>query len=59
MSVRRKTFTPPHAEYDELDLGSWTPATTSDKWFWFTVTGKNGSSTGYTVAIDYILLVPQ
>ncbi len=47
------------AEYDELDLGTWTPATNTDKWFWLTVTGKNANSTGYTVAVDYILLLPQ
>ncbi len=47
------------SEYDVLDLGAWTPATNSDKWFRFTVTGKNGSSTGYSIAIDYILLLPQ
>ena len=46
-------------QYLELDLGNWTPSTTSDKWFWFTITGKNASSTGYTAAVDYILLLPQ
>ena len=47
------------AAYVELDLGAWTPATNSDKWFWITVTGKNASSTGYTLAFDYILLLPE
>jgi predicted alpha-1,6-mannanase (GH76 family) len=47
------------AQYVELDLGHWTPATTGDKWFWFTITGKNSASTGYTECFDYILLLPQ
>ncbi len=47
------------AAYPELDLGNWTPATTSDKWIRFTVTGKNASSTGYSIAFDYIKLIPQ
>ncbi len=45
--------------YSEFDLGAWTPATTSDKSFRFTVTGKNASSSGYSIAFDYILLTPQ
>ncbi len=44
--------------YTELDLGTWSPGTTSDKWFRFTVTGKNASSAGYTVCVDYIRLAP-
>ncbi len=47
------------AQYAELNLGTWTPSTSSDKWFRFMITGKNASSTGYGEAIDYILLVPQ
>ncbi len=43
----------------DVDLGTWTPGSTSDKWFQFTVTGKNASSTGYTEVIDYIKLIPQ
>jgi hypothetical protein len=46
-------------EFVELDFGTWKPTTRTNKWFWFTVTGKNSSSSGYTVAIDYILLLPQ
>ncbi len=45
--------------FTELDLGNWTPASSSDKYFQFTVTGKNASSTGYTLSFDYIELVPQ
>ncbi len=41
-----------------INLGTWTPATTSDKQFRFTVTGKNAASTGYSVTIDYIQLTP-
>ncbi len=46
-------------EYVEVDLGLWTPGTTSDKAFKFTVTGKNASSTGYGLSIDYIKLIVQ
>ncbi len=42
------------ATFTEIDLGTWNPATTSDKYFQFTVTGKNASSTGYSMALDYI-----
>ncbi len=45
--------------YTEVNLGSWAPGSTSDKAFRFTVTGKNASSTGYGIAIDYITLTPQ
>ncbi len=44
--------------YTEFDLGTWAPGTTSDKWFRFTVTGKNAASSGYTIAVDYIRLAP-
>ncbi len=46
-------------DFTEVDLGTWTPGTSSDKAFRFTVTGKNASSTGYGIAIDYIHLIPQ
>jgi hypothetical protein len=45
--------------YTEFDLGNWSPATTSDKGFRFMVTGKNTSSSGYGIDIDYIKMVPQ
>ncbi len=49
--------------YTEVDLGNWSPSTTNDKWFRFNVTGKNAASTGtaynYSLAFDYITLVPQ
>jgi hypothetical protein len=45
--------------YTEFNLGNWTPGTTSDKRFQFKVTGKNSASTGYTIAFDYMKLVPQ
>ncbi len=45
--------------FKEVDLGTWTPGTSSDKWFQFKITGKNASSTGYDLCIDYILLRPQ
>ncbi len=47
------------ATYPEIDLGTWTPGTTSDKEFRFIVTGKNAASSGYTISIDYIKLIPQ
>ncbi len=46
-------------QFTTIDLGTWTPGTTSDKWFRFTITGKNASSTGYTECFDYIRLTPQ
>ncbi len=45
--------------YPTLDLGTWSPATSGTKWFWFTVTGKNASSSGYSIAFDDIKLTPQ
>jgi hypothetical protein len=46
-------------DFLELNLGNWSPASTSDKWFKFAVTGKNASSTGYTEAFDYVALIPH
>ena len=45
--------------YTEVDLGNWAPGTSSDKWFRFTITGKNASSTSYVQTIDYITLIPK
>ncbi len=45
--------------FPEYDLGTWTPGTTSDKWFQFMITGKNASSAGYNESFDYIKLIPQ
>ena len=45
--------------YTEFNVGTFSPATTSDKAFRFTVTGKNASSTGFTICFDYITLTPQ
>ncbi len=47
------------AVFSEIDVGSFTPGTAGDKSFRFTVTGKNASSSGYSLAFDYIALVPQ
>ncbi len=48
--------------YTEVDLGTWIPGSTSDKWFRFNVVGKNASSGGtsfnYSLALDYITLTP-
>jgi hypothetical protein len=50
-------------EYVELDLGVWSPGSTSDKWFRFNVAGKNPASSGTSyndsLSIDYIELTPQ
>lgn len=45
--------------YTELDLGTWSPVSASDKLFRFTVSGKSAASSGYVIAIDYIRLLPQ
>ena len=45
--------------FTEFDLGNWTPGTTSDKGVRFMVTGKNASSTGFGIALDYIKFIPQ
>ena len=42
-----------------VTVGTWTIGSLSDKWVKFLVTGKNASSGGYNVAIDYIKLTPQ
>ncbi len=47
------------ATFTEVDLGNWSPATTSDKTFKFTITGKNASSSNYSMAFDYIKLTKQ
>ncbi len=70
LAIGSPTFTPTNlgapqdlysttAGFSEIDLGTWTPGTTSDKYFQFTVTGKNASSSGYSMAIDYIRVIPQ
>ena len=45
--------------YQEYTLGNWTPTSYSDKQIRFKITGKNSSSSGYTMNIDYVKLVPQ
>jgi len=45
--------------FTEIDLGLWSPGSTSDKWFQFEITGKNAASAGYSAAFDYIKLIPQ
>ena len=52
----------PDAQFMEVDLGTWTPISTNDKWFRFNVVGKNAASSGSSyntaLAFDYIKLVP-
>ncbi len=45
--------------FTEVDLGSWTPGTTSDKWFQFKVTGENASASAFAISFDYIKLISQ
>jgi hypothetical protein len=45
--------------YKYVDLGNWTPTSTSTKAFRFTVVGKNANSSGYGIDVDYIELIPQ
>ncbi len=45
--------------FAEYDLGSWSPSSSTDKLFRFTVMGKNASSSGYSISFDYIKLTPQ
>jgi hypothetical protein len=40
-------------------VGTWTIGSTGNKTVRFSVTGKNASSSGYVMAIDYIRLTPQ
>ena len=45
--------------FTEVDLGNWTVSTTGNQAFTFTVTGKNASSSGFGIAVDYIKLTAQ
>ncbi len=45
--------------FTEVNLGVWSPTSTNDKLFRFTVTGKNASSSSYALCFDYIRLIPQ
>jgi hypothetical protein len=46
--------------YQEVDLGTWSPTTAaSSKWFQFLVTNKDSHSSGNTLIIDYIKIIPQ
>ncbi len=45
--------------HDEANQGVWVNTKTEDKWFKFTMTGKNQDSTGFLLGLDYIKLVPQ
>ncbi len=45
--------------YQMRDLGTVSISAAGNYAFKFTVTGKNASSTGYTLAFDYIELIPQ
>jgi F5/8 type C domain len=45
--------------FSEVDLGNVTFATAGNKAFKFTITGKNASSTGFSMALDYIRFIPR
>ncbi len=47
------------AVFTSVDLGTWTPSTSTDKWFQFYITGKNSGSNNYSESIDYIKLTPK
>ncbi|MBA3387627.1 MAG: carbohydrate-binding protein [Chthoniobacterales bacterium] len=48
----------PSVNYSERDLGT-VNLNSGNHAFKFFVTGKNSNSTGYTLAFDYIELIPQ
>ena len=48
----------PSLSYGMADLGTVTFLNPGDQSFTFTVKGKNAASTGYTLAFDYIELIP-
>jgi rhamnogalacturonyl hydrolase YesR len=45
--------------FAEVDVGNVTYSTSGTKVFKFTVTGKNSASSGYSTAIDYVMLTKQ
>ena len=45
--------------FTEVDLGSLSLGSNSDKAFKFTITGKNAASSGFSISFDYIKLIPQ
>ncbi len=45
--------------YVSVNVGTWTPGTTNDKLFKFSVTGKNASSDQFWISVDYIWLIPN
>ncbi len=45
--------------FNEISLGTWTPGTSNNKLFKFSVTGKNASSDQFWLSIDFIRLTPR
>jgi lysophospholipase L1-like esterase len=45
--------------FPEIELGSWTPGSTSDKAVRCMITGKDASSTGYGIGLDYLRFIKQ
>ena len=67
LSVNGTNVGPPTDEYQTTgtgayvvtDLGNFNFSVTGNYTFKFTVTGKNASSSGYSIAFDTITLTPQ
>ena len=47
------------SSYTELTIGNVSFGSTGTKFFRFTITGKNASSTAFGIGFDYIKLIPQ
>ena len=45
--------------YTANDIGTVTFGSSGTKYFRFTITGKNASSSSYKIGLDYIRLIPQ
>jgi hypothetical protein len=46
-------------DFVEVTVGTWSPASTNDKLFKFSVTGKNAASSQYWLSVDYLRLTKQ
>jgi hypothetical protein len=45
--------------WTEVNVGTWSPGSSNDKLFKFTVTGKNANSSAFYLSVDYIRLTKQ
>ena len=46
-------------DYVAVNVGTWSPGTTNNKLFKFSVTGKNASSDQFWISVDYLWLIPN